>query len=175
MAGLPAEVGLPADADDDARWVKIKIGPIPFAYPNTRGRKKLLAVHDLHHLLAGYATDIAGEAEMAAWELGSGMQDRTGVRYGIRIFGFGLPWYSPRLLRAFVRGRGCRNLLGHRLDDATLCHTVGEMRANLGLDRPQREANEADRRAFRRWAAKAVAIVWGPLVPMAAAAWWWLG
>ena len=36
------------------------------------------------------------------------------------------------------------------------------------------EPTEADRRAFRVWAAKGVAIVWGPLVPMALLAWWWL-
>ncbi len=45
-----ADAGLGADAGADPRWVKIKIGPIPFAYPNTRGRKLLLLAHDVHHL-----------------------------------------------------------------------------------------------------------------------------
>lgn len=81
---------LAPDAGADDRWVKTKIGPIPFAYPNTKGRKKLVQAHDLHHLLAGYHTDIVGEGEMRAWELGSGMNDRTGVRLAIRVFGFAL-------------------------------------------------------------------------------------
>jgi hypothetical protein len=41
------------DADADARWVWIKIGPIPFAYPNT-GAQAPRAAHDLYHLLTRY-------------------------------------------------------------------------------------------------------------------------
>jgi hypothetical protein len=169
---LAAE-GLEPGTDDAARWVRIKIGPIPFAYPNTKGRRKILRAHDLHHLLAGYSTDLVGEAEMAAWELGSGLEDRSGVRLAIRVFGFVVPRYPSRLLRAFVRGRGCTNLLGTTLDDAMLDRSVADVRAELGLDRAIAKATAADRRAFRVWAAKAVAIVWGPLVPMGLLAWWW--
>ena len=130
------EEGLPADAGVNDRWVKTKIGPIPFAYPNTRGRKKLVATHDLHHLLAGYRTDIVGEGEMAAWELGSGMTDRTGVRLAIRVFGFALLRSPSRIFRAFVRGRNCSNLLSRPIDDALLDRTLDELRGELGLDRP---------------------------------------
>jgi hypothetical protein len=170
-----ADEGLEPDAGANSRWVKTKIGPIPFAYPNTKGRKKLLVAHDLHHLLADYRTDLVGEAEMGAWELGTGMDDRTGVRLAIRVFGFALPWSPRRVFQAFVRGRNCRNLLGRPLDDAALERSVAEARAELGLDRSVPAPTEADRRAFRISAAKAVAIVWGPLVPMAAVGWWWLG
>ena len=169
-----ADAGLAPDGGSGERWVKAKIGPIPFAYPNTQGRKKLLGVHDLHHLLAGYRTDIVGEAEMGAWELGSGLDDRTGVRLAIRVFGFALPRHPGRLFRAFVRGRHCRNLLDRPLDDATLDRTVADLRGELGLDRPAPDPTDADRREFQRWAAKAVAIVWAPLLPMVALVWWWL-
>src|SRR5262245_44151067 len=63
------------DADADARWVWIKIGLIPFAYPNTKGRKRVVQAHDLHHLLTGFGTDLLGEAELGAWELGTGIRD----------------------------------------------------------------------------------------------------
>ena len=162
------------DADADARWVCIKIGPIPFAYPNTKGRKRLVLAHDLHHLLAGYGTDLVGEAEMGAWELGTGMRDRSAVRYAIRVFGFMLPRFPTRLRTAFVRGRHCRNLLGARLDDAMLSRTVADLREELGLTRAGPEATAEDRREWRRWATKAVAVVWGPSIPIAALAWWWL-
>jgi hypothetical protein len=168
-----ADVGLAADGGESDRWVKLKIGPIPFAYPNTKGRKKLILAHDLHHLLADYRTDLAGEAEMGAWELGSGMEDRTGVRLALRVVGFGLVRHPGRVFRAFVRGRHCRNLVGRPLDAATLDRSVAELRAELGLASPIPPASDADRRAFRRCAAKAVAIVWGPLLPMAGIAWWW--
>jgi hypothetical protein len=161
------------DADADARWVRIKIGPIPFAYPNTKGRQRAVLAHDLHHLLTGYGTDLTGEAELAAWELGSGLRDRSHVRYAIRVFGFGLPRFPSRLRAAFVRGRHCRNLLG-RLDEAMLVRTVAEVRRDLGVDRPAPEATREDLREWRRWAAKSVAVVWGPLIPMTAIVWWWL-
>jgi hypothetical protein len=169
---LAAE-GLAADGGLDDRWVKTKIGPIPFAYPNTKGRKRLVAAHDLHHLLADYRTDIVGEAEMGAWELGSGLRDRTGVRLAIRVFGFALPLHRQRLLHAFVRGRHCQNLVGRPLDDATLDRSVAELRTELGLDRAVPPPSPEDQRAFRIWAAKALAIVWGPILPLAALAWWW--
>jgi hypothetical protein len=35
-------------------------------------------------------------------------------------------------------------------------------------------ATVEDLRAWRRMAAKAIAVVWGPIAPMAAIAWWWL-
>jgi ubiquinone biosynthesis protein Coq4 len=161
------------DADPDARWVRIKVGPIPFVYPNTAGRKRSVAAHDLHHLLTDYHTDLLGEAELAAWELGTGVRDRSAVRYAIRVLGFMLPRFSRRLRAAFVNGRHCRNLFG-RVDDATLSRTVADLRAELGLAQSAPEATAEDLRAWRRWAAKAVALVWGPLVPMIALAWWWL-
>jgi hypothetical protein len=161
-------------ANPDARWVWIRLGPIPFAYPSTRGRRRVLLAHDLHHLLAGYRTDLIGEAEAAAWELGTGMRDRSAVRYAIRVFGFVLPFAQARLRAAFVRGRRCENLLGRPLDDAALSRTVGEVRRELGLDQPVPDTSEADRREFRRWCRKAIAVVWGPLVPTTALAVWWI-
>ena len=73
-----------------------------------------------------------------------------------------------------MRGRHCQNLLGRNLDDAMLSRTVAELRSELGLDRPVPDATAEDLREWRRWAAKAIAVVWGPLVPIAAIAWWWL-
>jgi len=162
------------DADADARWVWIKIGPIPFAYPNTKSRKRLVLAHDLHHLLTAFGTDLIGEAELGGWELGTGLRDRSAVRYAIRVFGFMLPRFPGRLRTAFVRGRHCKNLLGHNLDDVTLARSVADLRRELGLDRPVPEATGEDLREWRRWAAKGLAVVWGPLVPIAAIAWWWL-
>lgn len=30
-------------------------------FPNTHGRRRALAYHDLHHILTGYRTDFVGE------------------------------------------------------------------------------------------------------------------
>ena len=161
------------DADTDARWVWIRIGPIPFAYPNTKGRKRLVAAHDLHHLLTGYGTDLIGEAELGAWELGTGVRDRSAVRYEVRVLGFMLPRFPTRLRTAFVRGRRCRNLLG-RLDERMLSRTVADVQSELGLDRTVPEPTAEDLREWRRWAIRSLAVVWGPILPLAVFAGWWL-
>jgi hypothetical protein len=166
--------GLAPDGGIEERWVKPKIGPIPVAYPNTKGRQRLVVAHDLHHLLADYPTTIVGEAETGAWELGSGMDDRTGVRLAIRVFGFALPWIPRRLFRAFVRGRGCQNLCDRDCGDELLDRTVAELRRELHLDRPTPDPTPEDRRAFTTWAAKAIAIVWAPVIPISAIAWYFL-
>jgi hypothetical protein len=165
--------GAGVDADSESRWVRIQIGPIPFAYPNTKSRKRLVLAHDLHHLLTGYGTDLIGEAQLGAWELGSGVRDRSAVRYETRVLGFLLPRFPAQLRAAFVRGRHCGNLVG-RLDDAMLSRTVADVRRELGIDREASEATAEDVREWRRWAARSLAVVWGPIVPIAVLAWWWL-
>ncbi len=57
-------------------------------------------------------------------------------------------------------------------DDDLLERRVGEMRRELGVDRPPGTIGRRDRAAFRRWAAVAVGLAWGPLLPMVAIAGW---
>src|SRR5689334_975997 len=52
----------------DAKWVTVKMGPIPFAFPNSPERVRSVRLHDLHHVVTDYATDWTGEAEIGAWE-----------------------------------------------------------------------------------------------------------
>ena len=42
---------IPPDGRYGDRWVHVRIGPIPFAFPNTAGRRRIVAAHDLHHAL----------------------------------------------------------------------------------------------------------------------------
>ncbi len=57
-----------ADGGYSARWVEVKVGPFPYAIPNTEGRVRALRYHDLHHIMTGYRTDWTGETEISAWE-----------------------------------------------------------------------------------------------------------
>ena len=82
--------GLPADGGYRERWVRAPIGPIPFAFPNTAGRRRVTPAHDLHHVLTAYATDIRGEGELAAWEIGAGVRDRSALQLELRVLGFAL-------------------------------------------------------------------------------------
>ena len=165
-----AESGLAPDGGIDDAWVHIKVGPFPFAYPNSKGRKRLVPFHDLHHVATGYATDLQGEAEVGAWEIGSHMKEPLGVFLGLLVMGFVVVWSPRRCFRAFVRGRHSRNLLGPGAVVPDLDRQVAELRAELGLDQELPPPTLGNRIDFATWASLSVAIVWGPLVPMA----WWL-
>ena len=166
--------GLPDDGGYEERWVKTKLGPVPFAYPNTEGRRRIAPAHDLHHVLTGYGTDLTGEGELGAWEIGAGCRDRTGLQLQLRVLGFALAWSPGRMFRAFLRGRRSHHLLDTPCDAALLERSVGSARdAFLGPELPEPDAS--DRIAFTRWALLAVAIVWGPLLPLVLLLWWFLG
>ena len=163
--------GFPPDGGYSARWVKLKFGPIPLAFPNTAERKRAVPFHDLHHLTTGYATDLVGEAEIGAWEIASGCtQYPAAVFLNLSVFGFALPARRDRIFRAFVRGRHTRNLYDREYGDPLLDQTVEETRRELGLDGETPGPTAEDRRAFVRWCAAALAVVWGPYIPLA-----WLG
>ncbi len=164
--------GLPLDGGYQDRWVHIHIGPFPFAYPNTEGRRRAAPAHDLHHVVTGYATDLTGEGELGAWEVGAGCRDRTGLLLSLLVFGFALAWSPRRMFKAFLRGRYCRNLLGTRCEGALLQRSVASVRAELGLQQPPPTPRASDYAAFACWACIAAAIVWGPLVPITALLWW---
>lgn len=172
-----AENGLPPDGGYSDAWVVVRVGGIPvFAFPNTAGRRRDVPFHDLHHVVTGYGTDLLGEAEIGAWELGSGCSESPAARFlDAQVMGFMLPRHPRRIYRAFLRGRHSRNLYGTRYDEALLGRTVAELREELGLDSDPRAATPADRRAFAGWAARSLATTWGPLLPLGALAWWLWG
>jgi hypothetical protein len=89
-----------------------------------------------------------------------------------QVFGSMLVFHPKRMFRAFLRGRGARNLYGTCYDDALLSRSVGEMREELRVDASIGESTPEDRRAFWRWSMRALAGSWGPIVPIVALAWW---
>ena len=115
------------------RWAKLKLGPIPLAFPNTKSRQRAIPMHDLHHIATGYDTTFTGEAEISAWELGGGcgpylaawVLDGLGMLLGLAI--------APRrTIRAFRLGRQSRNLYQRGWSNDLLDLTVEELRALLG-------------------------------------------
>ena len=54
------------DGSYSERWVKLKAGPFTFGFPNAPGRVRAVKLHDLHHVVTGYATDLIGEMEEIA-------------------------------------------------------------------------------------------------------------
>jgi hypothetical protein len=90
--------------------------------------------HDLHHVLTGYRTDIVGEFEISAWELGAGCK-RMAAAWVLNLLGLvgGVAVAPARTFRAFQRGRRSDTLYGREYA-ALLTQTVAATRAQVGLD-----------------------------------------
>ncbi|MCA9719687.1 MAG: hypothetical protein H6713_14340 [Myxococcales bacterium] len=145
--------GFGAGGNYDEKWVRVDLGPIPVMIPNTPGRIRAVRYHDLHHIVTGYATDLVGEFEISAWEIGSGC-GRLWFAWMINMTGMiaGLFVAPGAIYRAFVRGRHTRSLYDRPFDDALLERPLGELRAELGFaSEAPAVASAADRRAFARW------------------------
>lgn len=112
----------------------LKFGPIPVTFPNTASRKKVLPLHDFHHILTGYGTDWIGEAEIGAWELRAGC--RAFVAYFLNGAGvvLGLFMSPRRVWRAFRAAKGQHTLYRKGQPYPALLElTVGELRQTLGI------------------------------------------
>lgn len=161
--------GFGDDGGDSLDWVPLTIWRFKFKIPNTAGRKKAVKIHDLHHVLTGYKTNIRGESEIAAWELASGCR-RMPAAFVLNVFALGIGMFiAPRLmLRAWARGRATKNLYAHDTVDALLPQDLASVRASLGLDAPPPSPRFADIAAFVPSALFAlllfVGVIVGPLV-----------
>jgi hypothetical protein len=124
------ENGFSPDAPE--RFIRVNLGRLRVPFPNTESRRRVLRRHDLHHIATELDTDLAGESEIAAFELAAGCgRSLAAWFYDLGAFALGLARWPRRVLRAFARGRRSRSLLVHpALGDA---RTVGELRAHLEL------------------------------------------
>lgn len=132
--------GFPSDGGYDATWVDFELGPIPMPFPNTDSRRRAVKLHDLHHLLTGYQTDIWGEFEISAWEIGSGCRDHYAA-WVLNLGGMasGMLSVPRRTIRAFLRGRKTKNLYATVFDDALLARRLGDVRSESNLDKHRTE------------------------------------
>lgn len=104
-------------ADTNRRVEWIMIGPIPVPIPNPPARRRALRIHDVHHLVTGYRTDLAGEFEISAWECSAGLANEP-VAWIFCPSGTlgGMLRYPKRIVAAFARGRADRTLFGQDPD-----------------------------------------------------------
>jgi len=113
--------------------VSLKIGGTSLpVFPILR-RDGPIVLHDLHHMIAGYPPTWRGEAELAAWEIGSG-GCRRHIFYWIDRLSFllvGLVAAPVAMRRAFARGRQSRNLFDQE-PDAVLRMDIAELEGHVG-------------------------------------------
>jgi len=161
--------GFGADGGYAKRWVKVKLGPLPLAFPNSEARVRAVRYHDLHHVATGYDTDWTGEGEIAAWEIASSCRGFLAAWWlNLSAMAIGLAIAPARIFRAFVRGRHTQNLYAERFDDALLASAVGALRKRLDLASPPPAATPADRIAFAGWCVAAVLSLLAQAVMIAA-------
>ena len=151
---------LPPDSGMSQRWVRVRFLGVPIVFPNFEARRRVLVLHDVHHLLTGYPTTWRGEAEIGAFEIATGCKHLWAAwMFNLGGFLFGL-FIAPRATwRAFVRGRRCTNFYGCR-DTDVLARTVRGAATELGVDRPIGRARMADALCFAGW----VVVVLAPVV-----------
>ena len=144
----------------DAKWVKLKAGPVPIVFPNTPQRVRSVRLHDLHHVVTDYATDWTGEAEIGAWEIASNCRDHHAA-WVLNLFAFaiGLFLAPGAMWRAFFRGRCSDNLYDQNFRDSLLDERVGHLRKRLGLDKTPNDVGPADVFAFLGWSAAGLATL----------------
>ncbi|HEV7700759.1 MAG TPA: hypothetical protein VGO43_11065 [Pyrinomonadaceae bacterium] len=145
--------GFGADGGYDEFWIKVKVWRLPIWLPNTAGRVKAVKLHDLHHVLTEYPTTWAGEAEISAWEVGSGglhhywagwWLDLMNVAQGLVV--------NPRgVYCGFMRGRSTRNLFDTEFNDEMLASLVGEYRHKLRLEQREIRPGASDIASFVFW------------------------
>jgi hypothetical protein len=151
------ENGFPPGGGYEAKWVRLKVGPLPLGFPNTDARRRAVRFHDLHHVVTGYATDWTGEAEIGAWEVASGCADHYAAwLLNLSAMAIGLLVGPRRTFRAFVRGRRTGNLYRETWRAALLDERVGAVRDRLCLGGGSGEARAGDVLAFAGWSVAAV-------------------
>ena len=133
-------------------WVKFKLGGVPVAFPNSSSRVRAVRIHDLHHVLTGYDTNLAGEVEISTFEVGAGCADYAAAWFlNLSAMFVGLFTNPARMFAAFLRGRRCRSLYHEPMDEQLLAESVGAVRVRQGLDAPPATPAVGDWAAFGVW------------------------
>lgn len=155
-----------ADGGYNERWIKVKVWKFPIWLPNLENRRRAVRLHDLHHVLTEYPTTWRGEAEISAWEVGSGGLHRYWAGWILDLMNFcqGLAINPRGVYRAFMRGRGGKNLFAIEFVDEMLNYRVGEYRTILFIDRPRRLTAMKDRAAFVIWAVVSIVVYFAAIL-----------
>ena len=157
-----------SDGGYEERWIKVKVWRIPIWLPNTAGRVRAVKLHDLHHVLTEYPTTWRGEAEISAWELGSGGLRKYYAGWILDILNLaqGLVVNPVGLYRGFMRGRRSKNLFSTQFTDEILTHRVGEYRQLLDLESVPEKPTVNDKLIFVTWVVVSVAAYLVAIAPV---------
>jgi hypothetical protein len=125
----------PPERAYDDRWFRFRVGRREVPLFPLRPLRDVVVIHDVHHALTGYETDLGGECELAAWEVGAGGCGWNLVFWVDRLVALVLGAFlrPVRCWRAFRVGLRSHVLYG-RDRHKVLATSVAELQAAMGLD-----------------------------------------
>ena len=129
------ENGFTMEAYDEP-WTKAKVLGITYAIPNTAHHAWAIQLHDLHHAITGFGTNLVGEGEISGWELAGGLRGQGLYISVLILLGFvtGMLLAPRRTLRAYRAGG--QHLLNDGLSAEDLLDlNLGDLRERLGVPR----------------------------------------
>ncbi|MGH7294441.1 MAG: hypothetical protein ACRELB_05900 [Polyangiaceae bacterium] len=141
-----AENGFTVRAYEDP-WTEASFVGVRFRVPNTQRHRWAIRLHDLHHVATGYGTDLAGEAEISAWELRKGLRGLDAYVGTIVVTAAlaGMVFAPRRTIAAWRASHPGRSLFQtERRYEELLAMTVAELRSELGV--PERGIASCPRR-----------------------------
>ncbi len=165
MADAYRRLGLPPDGGHGAATVSYPVGRFRLTVPNLPARRRALPLHDALHLVTGYGTTWRGEAEMGAWELGSGCGSYVAPWVLATIAcALGLVLCPGRVWRAFGRGRASHTL--YRVPWAATCYdmTLGEVRSRLHVPTHAVAPRVSDILTFGLFTASVMLVIAAPVL-----------
>ena len=140
------------DGGYNDKWVTGKFGPMPFAFPNTKARRRAVRLHDLHHLITGYDTDAVGEGEISAWEVAGSCSDHWAAWFlNLNAMCVATLFDRRAIWLAFLRGRHSRNYYSRGIEDLLMETSLGAARRELLAPETSFVATTVDRMVFAGW------------------------
>ncbi len=120
----------------DAKWVDVSAFGLSMKIPNPVSRKRAVRLHDLHHIVTGFGTDLTGEGEISAWEVGARGLPEVSLYVDsliIGVLGVGMVLAPSRMKRAYDYGRASTGSLFAEFDryETLLAMRLGDLRAEL--------------------------------------------
>jgi hypothetical protein len=133
-------------AEYTAKTVRFFAGPLSFRVPNPKARQEAVPLHDIHHVVTGFGTDVIGEGEQGIWELRAGCPAPVAIFLNSLAAAGGFLLSPRRIIRAFLSANGATTLYGSSIsEESAKLMTVRELRRHLHV--PENGiANQAERR-----------------------------
>ncbi len=125
-------------AEYTAKTVKFFAGPISFRVPNPPARQRAVPLHDIHHVVTGFGTDVIGEGEQGIWELRANCPGIIPIFLNSLAAAGGFLLSPRRIIRAFFAAKGAETLYPHGSEsriseESAKLMTVRELRRRLGV------------------------------------------